>query len=460
MSLIRRVRESRHRELDAVSFLSWYLVAVFAIESRYIIGPLGGAGTPAQVVAVAGIGWWLYFHTARATSTGSGVQPVRIALLVFFLSYLASYIEAMSRPITAVESSGATLGMVGLAGWLGLALLANDGIPDHDRFDTLLRRLVLAGTLLAALGVAQFVFHTSLIRWFTIPGLQTNLPLGDLMSRSGFTRPAGTALHPIEFGAVLTTICPLAIAMARTSPVGRRLWRWVSVFLILLGIVVSGSRSAFLSTIVAVIVMGAVWSPLTRLRAAVAGIALIGFVAVAFPGMSGSMLNLFTGFSEDGSIQSRTGSYDIAGQFFERSPWFGRGGSTFLPSYRIFDNQYLLTLIETGLVGLLALLGLFVTAFLCARAARRISATPARAETAQGIAAGVAAAATGFATYDGMSFPMGTGILFLMVGLGGAAWRLAREARDGEREPDAKVKSPARARGRFAPGDPGKPIVT
>lgn len=428
MSIINRVRASRRQEFDAVSYLSWYLVPLFAIESRYVVGPLGGAGTPAQVIAVAGLGWWLYFHTARPNPLGWPVQPVRIALLVFFLSYTASFVVAMSRPITAVEASGATLGMVGLAGWLGIALLANDGIPDYERFETLLRRLVLAAALLAALGLAQFVFHTTLIRWFTIPGLRTNVPLGDLLSRSGFTRPSGTALHPIEFGAVLTTILPLAVARARASVAGQRLWPRVAVFLILIGIVVSGSRSAVLSTIVAVIVMAAVWSPATRLRAALVGVGMIGFVAVAFPGMSGNMLKLFVGFGDDGSIESRTGSYAIVGQFVERSPWLGRGGSTFLPSYRILDNQYLLTLIELGLVGLLVLVGLFATAFLCARAARIAADTPARAEISQAIAAGVAAAAVGFATYDGMSFPLGTGVLFLMLGLAGASWRLARRS--------------------------------
>lgn len=438
MSFAQRVREVRHSRLDAVSYLSWYVVAAFAIESRYVVGPLGGAATPAQLVAVAGLGWWLYFHTARTTPHPVGgrprVQPVRIALLVFCLSYVASYVIAMSRPITAAESSGATLGVVGLTGWLGLALLAHDGIPDHDRFEILVRRLVLAGTLLAALGVAQFVFHAPLIRWFTIPGLTTNVPLGDLLSRSGFTRPSGTALHPIEFGAVLTIVLPLAIAAARTNPVGRRLWARVSVFVILLGVVVSGSRSAFLSTIVAVVVMAAVWSPATRVRAAAAGLGLIGFVAIAFPGVSGNMMKLFSGFGDDGSIESRTGSYAIVGEFVGRSPWLGRGGSTFLPSYRILDNQYLLTLVELGVVGLLALLGLFLAAFLCARAARLAAATPAQGEQAQAVAAAVAAAATGLATYDGMSFAMGTGVLFLVLGLAGAAWRLAREERSaGER---------------------------
>ena len=56
-------------------------------------------------------------------------------------------------------------------------------------------------------------------------------------------------------------------------------------------------------------------------------------------------------------------SYAIAGEFIGRAPIFGRGFSTFLPSYRILDNQYLGLLIETGIVGLVA----FLVAHRCRR---------------------------------------------------------------------------------------------
>ena len=78
------------------------------------------------------------------------------------------------------------------------------------------------------------------------------------------------------------------------------------------------------------------------------------------------MIRLFTGISQDDSALSRTDSYDLAAQFIERSPVFGRGLSTFLPSYRILDNQYLGLLIETGVVGTAAFLALLTTALVVA----------------------------------------------------------------------------------------------
>ena len=171
------------------------------------------------------------------------------------------------------------------------------------------------------------------------------------------------------------------------------------------------------------------------------GSGLMAFVVVTMPGMAGHLVRLFTGVGTDGSVASRTGSYTLVGEFFGRDPWVGRGFSTFLPSYRILDNEYLLLLVEAGLLGLGAFLVLLGTAVWCARAVRLMTGDPGAAERAQGLAAGLCAAAAGFATFDGLSFPMGTGMLFLVIGLAGAGYRLARTPAPAAR---LKVVTPVR----------------
>jgi O-antigen ligase len=416
------------RPVDAVTCLTVFLFLLLAIESRYVIGPLGGAGAPAQVVAVGAFGWWVCHQLQRPQAPPPTLQPVRFALIAFALALLVSDAFAMSRPIDGAESSTATLGMISLAGWMGVALLAHDGITDRRRFDQLIKRLVIGAALVGLLGVAQFFAQDSLIRGFTIPGLQTNLPLSDLSSRSGFVRPASTTLHPIEFGAVLTTILPLAIAMLRNSPSDRRMLPAISLVAIAMGIVVSGSRSALLCAMLALAILVATWSVRARLAVGAAVVALGGVVAITIPGMVGSLTGLFTGFGEDGSVQSRTDSYVLVGEIVERAPWFGRGFSTFLPSYRILDNQYLLLLIEVGFIGLAAFLVLLVVAVAVSWRVGRTATDPADRSIAQALAAGIAAAALGLGTYDGLSFPTSTGILFLVLGLAGAHRRLVHQS--------------------------------
>lgn len=412
--------------LDAVTLLTIYLVLQFAIESRLTIGPLGGAGHPAMLASAAGFAWWAYYQVQRPEPTGFGHQPVRTALLLMMAAFLASFIAAMSRPLVGPEGSSVQLGVVTLVGWMGVGLLANDGVPNRERFLKLVNRLVLLTTLLAALGIAQFITNDSLVRYVTIPGLTANIELGALGSRSGFVRPSGTALSPIEFGAVITTVLPLAITWARHHASAPWLLRWAPAAIMGLGIVVSISRSALLCALLGLLVLVANWRPQARRIMLVSVLVLFTFVAITIPGMLGSLRGLFETAGQDDSVSSRTGSYPIAGEFFLRAPFFGRGYSTFLPAYRIFDNQYLLLLIEVGLVGLVAFLGVVVTSIWCSNRARRLATQQADKDYAQALLAGIAAGALGLALFDGLSFVMSTGVLFVMIGLAGALVRLMR----------------------------------
>jgi O-antigen ligase len=112
--------------------------------------------------------------------------------------------------------------------------------------------------------------------------------------------------------------------------------------------------------------------------------------------------------------------------FIAHHPWFGQGFQTFFPqTYFFVDNQYLTSLIETGVVGALALLTLFVTGWLTARSARLAAVDAQTRDLAQCLAASVAAAAVSFGTFDGLEFSIAPGLCFLLLGCVGAAWRLA-----------------------------------
>ena len=50
-----------------------------------------------------------------------------------------------------------------------------------------------------------------------------------MLGREGLTRPAGTTIHPIEFGAVLTMILPIALHYALHDKYRSKLARWFPV---------------------------------------------------------------------------------------------------------------------------------------------------------------------------------------------------------------------------------------
>ena len=409
----------RRHDYDGVSLLTVYLFLLVALPQRLVFAPMGGAGSPAVLVGLVCLAWWTYHQVRRPEPTGAGRQPVRTALFLLLGSVGVSYVVAMSRSIDAEESSTAQVGTIILLSWAGVLLVANDGIISRERFDVFLRRMVFFGAALAALGLFQFISGRIWVDALSIPGLSTAQSLGDFTSRGSFDRPPGTALHAIEFGAVLTMVLPLAINVALTD--GRRslVRRAAPALLISAAIVVSLTRSALVCAAVALLVLAVAWTPAVRRSAAVLIPAFFVLVFLTIPGMIATITTMFTGISDDTSATSRVDSYAIAGEFIQRSPMLGRGFSTFLPKYRILDNQYLLLIIEVGFVGLASMLALLITAMTCSRGVRRMSSDPVVQQSGQGLMAAVAAGAVGLALYDGTGFPSGRWVPLPSVGSGG-----------------------------------------
>lgn len=411
---------------DAVTFLTVLAVLLLLVPSRLVFAPLGGSGSPALMLAVAGLVWWSHAVQTAAPSLYPS-RPARWAAGAWAASVAASYVVAMSRPIDDIEVRAADRGIVSLLALLGLLLVAADGIPSTTRAEQLLRRIVGLAAVVGSLGVLQFFTGLDVASYIRVPGLSADGYLSSMETRNGLNRPSATATHPIELGVVLAIVLPLALHFALTAPPGRRTRPVLSVLVISLAALMSVSRSAVLASLVAL----AVFLPgLPRRQRRYTLLALplvLVAVKVAVPGLIGTLRGLFMGIGSDPSAGSRTGSYDVVGPYIAARPVFGRGFNTFLPSYHILDNQYLLTLIDTGVLGLLALLALFGGAFLCAAsAATRWPMGSTRRSMARAVAAGVSAAAVGFATFDALSFPMCAALSALICGI---AFRLRRLAR-------------------------------
>nr|WP_275588438.1 O-antigen ligase family protein [Microlunatus panaciterrae] len=199
-------------------------------------------------------------------------------------------------------------------------------------------------------------------------------------------------------------------------------------FLVAIGfaIFLSISRSAMLCAAVALVVLAASWGAAARVRGLIALIAMALVVYLFVPGVLGTVIDLFAGASQDPSIASRTGSYDLAGEFISHSPIVGRGFGTFLPKYWILDNGYLGMLIEGGILGLGGLLVLIVAAAIAARQARRMAVDDFDRALAQALLASIASGAAGLAFFDTFGFPQSAGCFFLLLGLSGALWRLTQ----------------------------------
>lgn len=400
--------------------LTTYLLSLMLIPANLTIPALGSAGAPALVIGMACLIYWLGTLLSRFASVPGAPQSIRRAMMVFTIVVLVSYVTAMVRPIEGVEVTSADRGLLLISSWLGVVLLASDGLIGPGRVEAVLRRLVAAGGIVATVGIAQFVTGLALVDTIQIPGLSPNNIVTSFFDRGGFTRTSGTSTHPIEFGVLLAMLLPIALHFALTDTNRSRLLRWLPVVAMAVAVPTTISRSSIIAVSVALLIVIPTWSVLQRRISY--GVIATGLVAiyVTVPGMLGALTQLFTGISGDGSARSRTDSYALAFDFIERSPLFGRGFSTFLPQYRILDNQYLGLLIEVGIVGILALLALFFAAFSSAIWVRRRTTDATTRSLAQALIAMVAAGILSFATFDAFGFPQVASLVFLGIGCIGA----------------------------------------
>ena len=415
--------------LDSVTLLTAYLMLLFFIPSTLVFGPLGGAGTPAVVISLCILLWYTAsWIGGRAIPSGGG-RPVRIGMFIFTIASLASFVAAMTRDISGSEVLSADRQLIILASWAGLVVVMSQSIVSYDRLNALLRRAVVAGSLVGLIGIFQHYSGIDVTKIIQVPGLVPRVDITTLLNRNGLNRPSSTATQPIEFGVVMAMLLPLSLQQAfATVPDGQkssRFRRWCPVVLIALAIPISVSRSGIVGLAVGILFLLPTWNLQRRL--AVLGAGLFGLFGLkgAAPGLIHTLLTYFGGLFGNSSsyigVQSRTSDYSYVFHYLAQRPLFGMGFGTFIPEIYIFtDNTYLLGLAEFGFVGVIALLVFYFTGMHCAAAGRRRTRDEGRRETGQGLVAAIAVGIVASATFDALKFPMFTGLFFLLMGAAGA----------------------------------------
>jgi O-antigen ligase len=435
---------------DVVSLLTVYATLLFVLPSPLIFQPLGAAGTPANILAILLLWWWVHSRLVPGLCPPAGGQPVTAAVLLFAAAVFASYAAVAFRPVMGVELMAADRGILALFGMMGVSLLAAAGISARERLDVLLRRLVALGAFLSVVGLLQFFLAMDVAQYLRLPGLHANYALEQIDQRSTFRRVFGTAAHPIEFGVVLALLLPIAVHCALYAPPALRRRMWCAVAIIATSIPMSLSRSAFVALAVEAIVLVPTWAPKVRWRALQVTAVFAVLMRAAVPGLLGTVKSLFTNISTDPSTQGRTKDYAVFGGYFEQTPVLGRGFYTFVPDlFTTFDNQYLLCLVEIGIVGTVALGVLMGTAIFAAASTRRRATDEETRHLAQAFVAIFWGAAVAFGTFDALSFSMQTGLVFLLIGCAGALCRLVRR---GPEDDESTGGAAGRARAAAVPG--------
>lgn len=419
----------RLRRADGATIAALFVVALLVIPARLVIRGLPLSMTPAEVVGLSMALWWLCSHFTTSLGAAKGALGVRTALFCYAAALLATYGYATYGYLPADELSMADHAAVLVVANLGVALVMCDGVGGAERIDFVLRAVVVAGAVIAVVGALQFAFGLDLTTYLKLPGLRYTSQEDFVIERSAFRRVAGTTGHPIEFGVVCAMITPLAAhyafrARTRGEPVRR--W-WLCTGLIAGGLMFSVSRSAVLGLAGVALVLLIGWQGRRRLQALYATVGFLVVIKFTVPGLLGTFYGLFANFGNDDSVKYRTHDYEVAAAEIAKHPWLGRGlGTWYAPKHQVFDNQYLLTLVETGVIGLLAFIAVFACGFYTALRVRALSTDPVRRDLGLTLAACLVVPLIGSATFDLLSFHSATGLALVLVGAAGALLRQVR----------------------------------
>ena len=412
---------------DAATILTGYALLIMLMPATQTVASLGALGAPATVYSVLALLWFLAGLMTGHLRLDPASSSVRKAMCVLMVAIVCSYIGVSGRVVSGAEIQAADRALIVSLIWCGLVATASGGITERDRLDILLRRLVIFGTIVAAIGIMEFFSGFRITEHFVIPGLQTNIMPG-AGDRGGHLRAQGTTTQPLEFGAVIAL--QQAGDPARRGPGLRNMLRRnLPVAIMIISLPMTVSRTAIIGLVLTMVILVPSWPRERRRPAYVMALFGAAGIRVLVPGLMGTILVLFSSASgnSDNSTQARTKDYAGVAPFIKARPWFGRGPATFIPSlYRYTDNYYLLALVEIGLVGVAAVLVLYFTGIRAGRLGRRLSVDEAQRDLGQSFAAAFAVMLVISATFDTLSFPMLNGLFFLLLGCSGAYLGIAR----------------------------------
>jgi len=419
----------RSRRPGTLVLLIVFLGLQFLIPARLVIGGLGAVGRPSVAIGILLVFLWVLSAIRPHELPLVHSQPIRWVIGGYVALQLFGYAVGLDRGLSSVEGSSALRWVIFTVAMAGIALATADGVSTRQQLDRLLLAMTGFAAVMSFVGVLQFAEIVDLTDYIQIPGLHENTDLIDPGERGpGFARIASTANHYIEFGVVMALILPIAMHYALFSPPGlQRYFRWAAMGLIAVGIPLSISRSAVLAIVVGMGLMAVIWRWRQRYNALVLAMLATAVFHVIQPGVLGTIKSLFLNLDNDPSVQDRIERSGYVFNLWAQRPWVGRGAGTMIPEeYILLDNQWYVTLLAGGIIGVGGLALFFLVPYLMGRSIRLRGDDQETRHLAQALAVAMPIAVLVSGTFDSFSFVTFVGVIFIIIGAIGALWRLDR----------------------------------
>ena len=281
--------------------------------------------------------------------------------------------------------------------------------------------MVSLGVIVAIATVVEYRMHVNVFYEVWKKILPVTIPEGlDGRDSIGRLNVYGPTNQPLELAAMLAMVLPFAIiGSIDAATKRRRILYTIAIGLLLAGGVATSRKTSLVAPIGAVVLLMA-YRPRTIARSMLGLALVLGIIVhITSPGALGSVVaQLEPGhFNKVLTTTDRTARYSAVQPDLLSHPLLGRGYESYDPhKYRILDNEFLGLLITTGLLGILAYLGIFASIMSSAHRTIRGPDTR-RASLALGALASVGVIALASALFDVLSFPHVPYLLLFVAGM-------------------------------------------
>jgi hypothetical protein len=350
-----------------------YRVIVILLVAALLLGVIAGS----RRIRSCGLGWALFMLSASAV-----------------ISLAVNYSSFSERALGTEATKAATY----LLTFPVVFVLVASGVRTRADVERCLKAIVVGGALVALAAIIE-----TRTQYNVFNHLRTLFPFlqdtGERASevRNGQLRAEASAQHPIALGVALALCLPLSLALAmRALGTWRRILYGGSALLLVIGMVATISRTAFLGLAVMVLI-GLIVERRRVLRLWPLAFVLLIAAHTVLPGGMGRLYHSFFPRGGIASEQSGRAGGVGSGRLADLSPaltlvqahaYFGTGDplppppdlaeqpaetpDAPPPDPIIFDDQYVSSLVGHGVIGLGAVLWLFgAIVYRLVRASRR-----------------------------------------------------------------------------------------
>jgi hypothetical protein len=283
-------------------------------------------------------------------------------LLVCFLSVIANA-EALNQAL-AIKTSIKQLLL--LTSWCALfGVIASSVRPSEVR--AFVKYILILGVICGIGVLWEYRFHYNAFYGFSgsiFTGVFVmHAPALGGLDEIGRVVVLGPTAVGLEVAAMLSMALPIALIGLMTSPRMRHQFLYgLAACVIMAGGLATYKKTAIVAPAIILVVLGVMW-PRRLLRLVPLLVILIGASHFLAPGAIGSVIEQFTGgkLTSVGTTVHRLDGYDAVRPIVMSHPILGEGvGGYNSLLNRILDNQMLDNLIQTGVVGEFAFVGMVV----------------------------------------------------------------------------------------------------